>query len=298
MKIVNVLWNKIFFAILIGITFIPTSIMAHGVDLRGYSDDGRPDKAGIFVVAVVPQDVPTASKQELMEERIINNFPGIEVQWSYFDIEGEQAEDFIDKGERISIKKRLDQMEEDGITHVAILPLTVIPGKTYTRLIWMVETLKKMPTKFRKISMARPFFGAPKDILKTCRTVLNILPNHEKPGEAVVLYFEEQSRMGDYIYPGIQYYFWQLDDSVFIGTAGTTPGIQDVFHSLKNSSSTDVYLVPFFPYQTPALITWKTALENNGYRVKQIKESLIGTKETLDVMISRLKVAIDELGLD
>ncbi len=297
MKMIGILRNKIFFAILIGVTFLPAPIMAHGVDLSNYSDDGRPDKAGILVVAIVPKDVSTAGKQELMDIRIKNNFPGMDVRWSYFEIEGEPTEAFIDRNERISIKKSLNQMEEDRFTHVAILPLTIIPSKTYTRLIWIVNELRKMPTKFRKISLARPFFGAPKDIRNTCQTVLNILPGHEKTNEAVVLYFEEQSRLGDYIYPGVQYYFWQLDESVFIGTAGTTPGMNDVLHSLKNTGSTDVYLVPFLPYQTPSLAKWKSTLENNGYRVKQIKESVIGQKEALDVMISRLKEAIDELGL-
>ena len=67
--------------------------------------------------------------------------------------------------------------------------------------------------------------------------------------------------------------------------------------SLKNSGATDVYLVPFLPYQTPALAAWKTALKDNGSRVRQIKEPVIGQKKALDVMISRLKKALDELGL-
>ncbi len=187
-------------------------------------------------------------------------------------------------------------MQDEGITHVAVLPLSIIPGETYTRLVWMVDTLRKMPTKFRNISLAKPFFGEPEDIRPTCQTVLNMLPDRADTGDAIILFFEEQSRLGDYIYPGIQYYFWQLDESVFIGTAGTTPGMQDVSHSLKNSSAVDVYLVPFLPYQTPTLAAWKTALEGKGYRVKQVKEPVIGQKKALNVMISRLKKAIDELG--
>ncbi len=284
--------------ILIGIVAIPASIMSHGVDLRSYSDDDRPNKAGVLVIALVPKDVPTVAKQELMDQRIKKAFPGIEVRWSYFDIGSEQADAFMTKGERLSPKNMLDQMAEDGITHVAILPLSIIPGETYTRLVWMVDTLRKMPTKFRRISLAKPFFGAPEDIRQTCQTVLNILPGHAAPGEAVVLFFEERSRLGDYIYPGIQYYFWQLDDAVFIGTAGTTPGIHDVFHSLKSSSLEAVYLVPFLPYQTPALATWKAALEDRGYRVKQFKDPVIGQKTAMGVMISRLEKALDELGLE
>jgi cobalamin biosynthesis Co2+ chelatase CbiK len=161
----------------------------------------------------------------------------------------------------------------------------------------MVDTLQKMPMKFRKISLAKPFFGAPEDIRRTCQTVLNLLPDHADKDEAVVLFFEEQTRLGDYIYPGIQYYFWQLDESVFIGTAGTTPGKNDVLHSLENSGATDVYLVPFLPYQTPAMANWKTALQDGGYRVKQIEEPVIGRINALNVMISRLKLAINELGL-
>jgi len=297
MKLMKKLHNVIFLVMVIGIAAMPASIMADGIDFSRYSDDDRPDKVGVLVIALVPRDVATATKQELMDKRIKEAFPGLPARWSFFDIGSEQAEAFMTTDERMSPKQMLDQMEEEGITHVAILPLSIIPGETYTRLVWMVDTLRKMPTKFRKISLARPFFGAPKDIRQTCQTVLNILPGHADKGEAVVLFFEEQSRLGNYIYPGIQYYFWQLDESVFIGTAGTTPGKQDVLRSLKNSGAADVYLVPFLPYQTPALAAWKTALEDSGYRVRQIKEPLVGQKEALDVMISRLKDAIDKLGL-
>lgn len=297
MKMIKRLRNILLLAIVIGIAVVPASIMAHGFDVSSYSDDDRPNKAGVLVIALVPRDVSTAAKQELMDKRIKEAFPGLVVRWSFFDIGSEQVDAFVAKDKRMSPKQMLDQMEEEEITHLAILPLSIIPGETYTRLVWMVDTLKKMPTKFRKISLARPFFGAPEDIRRTCQTVLNILPGHAKKGEAVVLFFEEQSRLGDYIYPGIQYYFWQLDESVFIGTAGTTPGMQDVFRSLKHSSAADVYLVPFLPYQTPALAAWKTALEDNGYRVRPIKEPVIGQRKALDVMISRLKGAMDELGL-
>ena len=297
MKIIRMLPNIIFLGIVIGLVAMPASIMAHGVDIRSYRDDDRPVKAGVFVIALVPRDVPTAAKQKLMDTTIKEVFPDMEVRWSFFDIGSEPTDAFMTDGERMSPKKMLDQMEEEGFTHVAILALSIIPSETYTRLVWMVETLRTMPTTFRKIALARPFFGAPENIRQTCQTVLNLLPDHAGKGEAVVLFFEEQSRLGDYIYPGIQYYFWQFDQAVFIGTAGTTPGVQDVVDSLKNSSSADVCLVPFLPYQTPMLAAWKTALEDSGFRVKQISEPLIGQKKAVDVMISRLKEAINELGL-
>ena len=56
--------------------------------------------------------------------------------------------------------------------------------------------------------------------------------------------------------------------------------------------------MPFLPYQTPVLADWKTTLENSGYRVRQISAPLVGKKKVVDVMISRLKEAIDELGLE
>jgi sirohydrochlorin cobaltochelatase len=294
---IKILHKIIIFITVTGIATTPGSIMAHGVDFRKYSEDDRPDKVGVLVIALVPRDATTAAKQELMGKRINETFPGIPVWWSYFGMGSKQTDAFVTKAERVPPKKMLDQMGDEGITHVAILPLAVIPGETYTRLVWMVDTLRKMPTKFRNISLAKPFFGAPEDIRPTCQTVLKLLPGHPDTGEAVVLFFEEQSRLGDYIYPGIQYYFWLLDESVFVGTAGTTPGKNDVLHSLKNSGATDVYLVPFLPYQTPAMAKWKTSLQDGGYRVKQIEEPVIGRINALNVMITRLKAAIGELGL-
>ncbi len=297
MKMIKILHNIIFFIIVIGIVAIPASIMAHGVDFRNYRDDDRPDKVGVLVIALVPQDVPTATKQEYLDERIKETFPGLAVHWAYFDIDGDAESAFVAEGERMSPKMRLDQMEEDGTTHVAILVLSIIPSEAYGRLAWMVETLQKMPTKFRKITLARPFYGAPEDIRETCKTVLRVLPEHSGKGEAIVLFFEEQSRLGDYIYPGIQYYFWQLDKRVFVGTAGTAPGIQDVTLSLKESKADRVYLIPFLPYESTALALWKKQLEDKGCNVEITKPAVVGEKAITDVMVSRLRKALNELDI-
>jgi sirohydrochlorin cobaltochelatase len=268
------------------------------LELSDYRDDDRPDKAGVLVISLVPKDTPTALKQRLLEEQIKDTFPGLAVRWAFFDIGDEATSTFVAEGDGMSPKMMLGQLEEEGVTHVAILPLSIIPGETYTRLVWMVDTLQAMPTKFRKITLARPFFGGPEDIRQTCQTVLSVLPKHSGKGEAVVLFFEEKSRLGDYIYPGIQYYFWQLDKSLFIGTAGTAPGVQDVARFLDERKADRIYLVPFLPYQSPALASWKKSLEDKGRNVNVAKQAVVGQQAVIDVMISRLKTALNELGLE
>ena len=184
MNMLKTLHITIFIVMVIGIATVPASIMAHGIDFSHYSDDDRPDKVGVLVIALVPWDVPTAAKQELMDKRIKETFPGLPVRWSFFGIGNDQVDTFMKTDERMSPKQMLDQMQEEGVTHVAILPLSVIPGETYMRLVWMVDTLRKMPSKFRKISLARPYFGAPEDIQQTSQTVLNLLPGHAEKGES------------------------------------------------------------------------------------------------------------------
>ncbi len=281
-----------------GIFVMPASSMAHGIDFSQYSDDDRPDKAGVLVIALVPHDATTAAKQEMMDQRIRAAFPGLDVRWAYFNLGSGQADAFMKTEAGTSPRQVLDQLEEDGITHVAILPLAVIPSETYTRLVWMVDTLRKMPVRFRRIALAKPFFGAPEDIRQTCQTVHGLLPDLTGKDEAVVLFFEERSRLGDYIYPGLQYYFWQMDKSVFIATAGTTPGQKDVAQSLEDSGVTKISLVPFLPYQTPALSAWGTALETSGFRVRTIEEPVIGQEKAMDVMVLRLQEAMNELDLE
>ncbi len=279
------------------IAAVPTLVIAHGLELSDYRDDDRPDKAGVLVISLVPKDTPTALKQRLLEEQIKGTFPDLAVRWAFFDIGGEAASTFVAEGEEMSPKMMLEQLGKEGVTHVAILPLSIIPGKTYSRLVWMVDTLQAMPTKFRKITLARPFFGGPKDIGQTCQTVLSVLPKHSGKGEAVVLFFEEQNPLGDYIYPGLQYYFWQFDKSVFVGTAGTTPDVQDVARSLDERKTDRIDIVPFLPYQSPALASWKKTLEDKGLKVNVAKQAVIGQQAAIDVMISRLITALNELGL-
>ena len=298
MKRIEILSKLVILFAALVIAAVPTLVIAHGLELSDYRDDDRPHKAGVLVISLVPKDTPTALKQRLLEEQIKDTFPGLAVRWAFFDIGGEATSTFVSEGEGMSPKMMLEQLEEEGVTHVAILPLSIIPGETYTRLVWMVDTLQAMPTKFRKITLARPFFGGPEDIRQTCQTVLSVLPKHSGKGEAVVVFFEEKSRLGDYIYPGIQYYFWQLDKSVFVGTAGTAPDVQDVARSLDERKANRIYLVPFLPYQSPALASWKKSLEDKGRNVNVIKQAVVGQQAIIDVMISRLKTALNELGLE
>lgn len=279
------------------IIVIPISVMAHGFDVRDYRDDNSPDKTGILVISLLPKDALTVTKQKNLEERIKDNFPSLTVYWSFFDIGGEASSAFITEGKQTSPKMMLNQMQEEGITHVAILPLSIIPGETYARLVWMVNTLQTMPTGFRKIILARPFFGVPEEINQTCQTVLSVLPEHSGKGEAVVLFFEEQSRLGDYIYPGLQYFFWQLDKRVFIGTAGTSLSVQDVARSLSELKAERISIVPFLPYQTKTLASWKKSLEDGGQRhIKIAKTAVVSKEAAMDVLIMRLKRALSELG--
>jgi sirohydrochlorin cobaltochelatase len=297
MKRIEILRKIVVLFTIAAMAAIPTSVMAHGLDIRDYRDDDRPDKAGILVISLVPNGTSIAFTEKHLEESIQDTFPGVPVRWAFFDIGGEAASAFITESERTSPKMVLDQMEEEGFTHVAILALSVIPGEAYARLVWMLDTMRTMPTRFRKITLTRPFFGEPEDIRRTCLTVLGVLPEHSGKGEAVVLFFEEHSRLGDYIYPGLQYYFWQLDKGVFVGTAGTALGIQDVARSLNDRKADRIYLVPFLPYQTLALASWKKGLEDEGRNVKVAKPAVMGQEAVVDVMVSRLKTALDELGL-
>ena len=297
MKRVEILSKLVILFAALVIAAVPTLVIAHGLELSDYRDDDRPDKAGVLVISLVPKDTPTALKQRLLEKQIKDTFAGLTLRWAFFDIGGEATRTFVAEGERMSPKIMLEQLGEEGVTHVAILPLSIIPGKTYIRLVGMVDTLQAMPTKFRKITLARPFFGGPEDIRQTCQTILSVLPEHAGKGEAVVLFFEEQSRLGDYIYPGIQYYFWQLDKSVFVGTAGTAPDVQDVARSLDERKADKIYLVPFLPYQSPALASWKKSLEDEGRNVNVVTQAVVGQQAAIDVMITRLKTALNELGL-
>ena len=203
MKRVEIFSKMVILFVALVIAAVPTLVISHGLELSDYRDDDRPDKAGVLVISLVPKDTPTASTQRLLEKQIKDTFPGLAVRWCFFDIGGEATSTFVAEGKGMSPKMIIEQLGEEGVTHVAILPLSIIPGETYSRLVWMVDTLQAMPTKFRKITLARPFFGDPEDIRQTCQTVLSVLPKHSGKGEAVVLFFEEQSRLGDYIYPGI-----------------------------------------------------------------------------------------------
>ena len=52
MKMFKILHHIIFLVMGIGIAVMPASVMADAIDFSRYSDDDRPDKVGVLVIAV------------------------------------------------------------------------------------------------------------------------------------------------------------------------------------------------------------------------------------------------------
>jgi sirohydrochlorin cobaltochelatase len=280
------------------IIFIWTGFaFGHGPTLRGFSGDIRPDKAGVLVIALVPKDAREFVKLNALNKNIQAALPNTDINWSFLSADMSVGEAFELAQEGLTPKNVLAQMERENITHVAVLPLYIIPGEEYAHLAMIVETLKRMPTKFRKTTLAEPFFGAPENVLQVCQAVVKSLPKRSRKDEAAVIFFQETSPLGQYVYPGIQYYFWKLDESVLVATTAGTPGLSDVTAHLKKLKAKTVHLVPFVPYTSPGLMRLKSGLEAQGYRVRLSKGSIVDHSAVQNVVVKHLMIAVDALGL-
>ena len=67
--------------------------------------------------------------------------------------------------------------------------------------------------------------------------------------------------------------------------------------SLKENKADRVYLIPFLPYESKALALWKKQLEDKGCSVEISKPAVVGKKAIADVMVSRLRKALNELDI-
>lgn len=231
-------------------------------------------------------------------------FPDVEIRWAFTSkiIRAKLAT----QGKIIhSPELALAQMMDEGITHVAVLSLHVIPGKEFHDLYRNAELFGQMAGGFERIVVARPLLSSHEDMVRVAKALLERAPSARKPEDALVFFGHGNGKHpADALYAAMSYIFQELSPNAFLGTVEGYPSIDDIVAKLSAKKIKKAYLIPFMVVAGNHARTdmagdkpesWKSVLAKNGIASEPIEVGIAEYPEIVDVWLDHLREAFSQL---
>lgn len=246
------------------------------------------DKVAILMVHFgTTHDDTRALTIDAMNKKAQAQFPDVELREAY------TARIVIKRlGERGIVKQKpldvLNQLQEDGYTHVLVQTSTIIDGVEMESL---QKDIAEVQSEFKEIRIGDPLLYSPEDYEK----LINVLTKNQDSETAYVW-------VGHGTYDSNTAQYAMLDymlkakghTNCFVGTIEGYPSYDDMLQQVKTSGLKKVVLVPLMfvageHAKNDIAEDWKTDLEKEGYSVDVKMEGLGQNPEVQDLYISHLK---------
>lgn len=212
----------------------------------------------------------------------------------------------IEKQEKLyilNVEETILQMLEDGVDEIIIQPTHVIKGIEYEKII---REASKYKDKFKSFAICDPLLGSDLD----CEQVSDIIIKEtEEAGETdtfkhvFVFMGHGSEHSANESYTVLQNEINKRGYSnILIGTVEGEPEIQDIVDILEEHSYDTVTLIPLMivagDHAKNDMIgedddSWKSLLEQKGYKVDYILKGLGEIKEIQNMFIQHIKDKIE-----
>ena len=192
----------------------------------------------------------------------------------------------------------LEQLAQEGIARVYVLPTHLLPGYEYDDLL---EAAEQMRPQFQQLRMAPPLLGDTWGVRTLARILCDRFPRRE--GQAVVLMGHGTEHPGNLVYPALQGVLdWLGREDILIGTVEGWPQAEEVLEQLRRQGCRRVLLAPLMlvagthaveDMAGPEPESWKNRLEAAGYEVSPLFEGLGRLPQVQEMYVHRLKALLE-----
>lgn len=245
------------------------------------------DKAAILIVYFGTTHDDTRTKTiDALNQKVKQQFPQVETRNAYTS--RIVLKRLKDRGVDIQNPlQALQQLHDDGYTHILVLASTIINGVEFESLNKNIEAVS---TQFKDIRVSTPLLYTPHDY----KTVIKELTTHYNPDTAYVWVGHgtydattAQYTMVDYILKA------QGHTNCFVGTIEGYPEYDDMLQQLKKSGLKNIQLVPFMfvageHAKNDIAQDWKQALEEEGFTVNVDMRGLGENPQIQNIYLSHL----------
>lgn len=290
-------------ALTIGVGLLGLMLLSSAV-WAGHGKKGEEGKRAILLAAF-GTTIPEAQKAlDQVEQRVRQEFPGVEVRWAYTS--GMVRKKLASEGKTLeSPEMALARLMDDGFTHVAVLSLHTIPGREFHELAQNARLFGQMSDGFRKVSVAWPLLSSREDHVRVAKAMIRQIPSGRKPQDAVVLMGHgSEHHPSDAIYSAMNLAFHELDPNIHVATVDGYPQLEDILPRLEAAKTRKVYLMPFMAVAGDHARndmsgdepdSWKSVLKAKGFDCDIVLKGTAENAEIVDVWLDHLKTAMRQL---
>ncbi|TIH15574.1 cobalt chelatase [Marinifilum sp. JC120] len=145
-----------------------------------------------------------------------------------------------------TVKQNLENLAEEGVTHVVVQSLHVIPGTEFNNISRLLDRVDKGEIKFEKAVLGEPLLTNEQEIDEISDIILNLLEERDSQNEALILvaHGSKFSESGNSLYDKFKEVLEAKDKNAYLGKLNSEGGIEKISDCIKGSGVKRAYLLP------------------------------------------------------
>lgn len=208
-------------------------------------------------------------------------------------------------GEKVdSVPMALDKLLTDGVTHVAIQSLHLIPGTEFHELLSLANDLMLKDHGFNRVEVGFPLVAGEAGIEKVADTILSIAMEGKGENDAVLFMGHGTKHDGNIYYEALHHAFQERNDSIHMGVMEAEPGIDSIIERFQQDGVKKAYLLPFLfgagwhaarDMVGDGETSWKTRLEQAGIECEAVLKGAGEYTRLVDIWLRHLDDAMKRM---
>ena len=260
-------------------------------------------KTAIVLAAFGSRHKNATASLEHIVERVRQAYPDhlILVAYTSKTIRGHMKK----AGEEVdSVDAALDKLLAEGVTHVAIQSLHLIPGTEFHELLSLANEQMLKAGGFNRVEVGFPLVAGETGIREVAEAVLAIAEQGRGENDAVLFMGHGTKHDGNVYYEALHRAFQERDPSVHMGAMEAEPGIDAIIERFQRDGVRRAHLLPFlFGAGWHAVrdmvgegeTSWKTRLEAAGIECEAGMKGAGEYDRLVDIWLAHLDDALKRL---
>ncbi len=272
-----------------------------------------PDKKAVLVVVFGTTDAGGAKAYDSLKAAAEKAFPDLPVRLAYTSAHARNTARETSGADLPSPAQALARMADEGVTHVAVQSMHVMPGYEFHDLVAAAKALEGLPKGLRKVTLGLPLLSGEDDLKLAAEALVKSARSSGSTGgrksEALVFVGHGTNHPASMAYPALQYSLWRQDRLALVGVIDGAPSLDDVLAELKSrrpasSMPLSVRLIPLLSVAGDhakndiggsGKDSWLERIRAAGYPCTADLRGLVERPELVALWLEHLRKAVQEL---
>jgi sirohydrochlorin cobaltochelatase len=260
-------------------------------------------KQAIVLAAFGSRHKNATASLEHITARVRRAYPDVPVSVAYTSktIRGHMAK----AGETVeSAPQVLARLRDDGVTHVAVQSLHLIPGTEFHTLLQLANTLMLKPDGFSRVEVGFPLVAGEAGVDRVVDAILSEALDGRGENDAVLFMGHGTKHDGNVYYDCLHEAFQKRDATVHMGAMEAEPGIDSIIERFTRADVKKAYLLPFLFgagwHAARDMVgdgenSWKSRLEAAGIACEAVLKGAGEYDSLVDIWLTHLDDAMRRL---